>query len=267
MTEPAAVETVDEVKPCVALMGEFSAGKSTLANVMLGASPLPVQVIATRLPPVRISFGTSPAYRLDLNRERHPVDLSDLADIALDDTQLIQIFREDDVLTACDLIDMPGISDPNMSAEVWQRVLPLADAVVWCTHATQAWRQSEAAVWDQIDDAVRKRSLLLLTRIDMVPDPSDRQRLLRRVEAAVGDHIQACLPIALLMAQSAGDDMEKWKASGADAFAQAFIGMVERTKVEKSGGVFTPADPAIAEPPPEPAEKVIPRRVRAYGRS
>ena len=42
------------------------------------------------------------------------------------------------VLELCDIIDFPGISDPNMPAEVWQRVISKADAVIWCSHAVQA---------------------------------------------------------------------------------------------------------------------------------
>ena len=46
-------------KPRIALMGEFSAGKSTLANMLVGAQHLPVQVTATQLPPVWISQGNA----------------------------------------------------------------------------------------------------------------------------------------------------------------------------------------------------------------
>ena len=37
-------------RPRVALMGEFSAGKSTLSNLLIGKSALPVNVTATQLP-------------------------------------------------------------------------------------------------------------------------------------------------------------------------------------------------------------------------
>ena len=39
-------------KPVIALMGEFSAGKSTLLNLLVGRNILPTQVTATRMPPV-----------------------------------------------------------------------------------------------------------------------------------------------------------------------------------------------------------------------
>ena len=257
------MENKPNSKPCIALMGEFSAGKSTLANLMLGASPLPVQVIATRLPPVRISYGTSPAARMDLEGRSHPIDLADLANIPLASTQLIQIFRRDEILRQCDIIDMPGISDPNMDVDVWPRVLPFAHAVIWCSHATQAWRQSEAAFWDQMPKEIQERSILLLTRIDKIAAESDRHRLMQRVLREAGEQFSTCLPIALLDAHSAGTDQIRWQASGAAAFADAFVYMVERTKAELAGEAWI--GQLAKEPQPIPERpKIVPRRVTRY---
>lgn len=247
-------------------MGEFSAGKSTVANLMLGSHPLPVQVVATRLPPVKMSYGSGAAFRLDTDGKKHAVDLGALENLPFNETLLIQVYREEDILAECDLIDMPGISDPNMDSEVWRRVLPQADAVIWCTHATQAWRQSEAAVWDQVPKEVRARSLLLLTRIDKVPDPLDRDRLLRRVLHEVGSEFDDCLPIALLAAHAAGDDLRKWKTSGADKFAKKFASIVTRIRKEKAAETNSEMKANPNAPPPEPSEKIVPRRVSVDGR-
>ena len=135
-------------KPRIALMGEFSAGKSTLSNLLMGQSPLPEKVTATRLSPVWISYGTNAPYRVDVDGTTEPVSIDRLEDIPVEQTRNIRLFLEADILEVCDLIDFPGISDPNMSSNVWERMLTEVDAVIWCTHATQAWRQSEAAVWD-----------------------------------------------------------------------------------------------------------------------
>ena len=53
-------------KPRLAIMGEFSSGKSTLCNLLLGARPLLEKVTATQLPPVWLSYGSAPAYVEDL---------------------------------------------------------------------------------------------------------------------------------------------------------------------------------------------------------
>ena len=61
-------------KPRVCLMGEFSAGKSTLSNLLIGASALPVNITATQLPPVWISHGSDTPYRVDLDGEEFDID-------------------------------------------------------------------------------------------------------------------------------------------------------------------------------------------------
>lgn len=223
----------DTQKPRIALMGEFSAGKSTLSNLMLGAKPLPERVTATQLPPVWMCYGSDEAYREDLEGNRHPVSLDKLEDVPLAETLYIKIFLETDILTLCDLIDMPGISDPNMPPEVWQRMVARADSVLWCTHATQAWRQSEAAVWETIPESLYAKSLLLITRIDKILTERDRKKLLRRVQAETEGLFSGTFPIALLAAVAAGEDQEQWEASGAEAFTDRLIDLIQELVVEK----------------------------------
>lgn len=228
MSEPIT-EQIDEVptrKPVIALMGEFSAGKSTLTNLLIGEPALPTKVTATQLPPVWITSGSGGPERVDLQGNAYPVDEVEAGGFELDDTAYILVEKSTDILDLCDLIDMPGISDPNMSSMVWQRVLHHADAIVWCTHATQAWRQSEAAVWETIPPALQQRSLLLLTRFDKITDPRDRRRVVRRVAKETDGLFADVFPISLTDALAAGDDRDAWEKSGAEAFVLGLLDVV-----------------------------------------
>jgi hypothetical protein len=219
-------------KPRIALMGEFSAGKSTLSNLLIGAAPLPMKVTATQLPPVWISHGEGVPYREDLDGGTHPIDIARLQEIDPAETRAIRIFAQSDVLEMCDIIDMPGISDPNMDADVWERVIGKADAVIWCTHATQAWRQTEASVWESLDPRLHDRSILLITRWDKIHGESDRARVLRRVEQETDGLFAARMPISLLDALSAGEDEELLAKSGAAAFRDALVAILGRLSAE-----------------------------------
>ena len=115
-------------KPRIAIMGEFSSGKSTLCNVLMGAKPLLEKVTATQLPPVWLSYGPDDAYTMGLDGHAYDLDLAELEQVSLETTEHIRIFMKSDILRYCDLIDMPGISDPSMSSEVWERMAHLADA-------------------------------------------------------------------------------------------------------------------------------------------
>ena len=215
-------------RPRLAIMGEFSAGKSTLCNLLLGTAPLPVRVTATQLPPVWLSHGRDAPWRETRDGEQLPLDPARLEEVSLEETALIRMFLDADILHLCDLIDMPGISDPNMSPEVWQGVLEKADAVLWCTHATQAWRQSEAAVWAEVPERVRARSLLLITRCDKLLSERDRARVLQRVRHEAGALFEEIFPISLTRAIEAEYDRQQWIASGAEAFSQHLLDLLQR---------------------------------------
>ncbi len=223
--KPTAV--VRPRKPRIGLMGEFSAGKSTLSNLLLGSRPLPEKVTATRLSPVWISYGTEAPYRVDIDGTEEPISLDRLEEVPVNETRVIRLFFESEILELCDLIDFPGISDPNMSSDVWERVLNEVDAVIWCTHATQAWRQSEAAVWEDIPEEIRQRSTLLVTRFDKLTSDNDKARVMARVRRETDGLFGGTFPISLIHALAAGDDEKEWQASGGAAFSDHLIGLLE----------------------------------------
>lgn len=223
---PAGDTPATSRKPRLALMGEFSAGKSTLSNLLLGADPLPVKVTATRLPPIWISYGDEPACREDMHGNQTPIDIHALETIQLENTRLIRLYLKSDILQLCDLIDMPGISDPNMASDVWQNVIGEADNVIWCSHATQAWRQSEAAVWESLGDDFRAKSLLLLTRFDKLLTERDRNRVLARVRRETAGLFSDIYPVCLTEALVAGDDRDLWNKCGAGPMVERLIDLL-----------------------------------------
>ncbi len=271
-------------KPRLALMGEFSAGKSTLTHLLVGLEPLPVQVTATRLPPVWISHGPAAATVVGLDGSEEQIAVEQIIDVPLDSTALIRLSLPAEALELCDLIDMPGISDPNMPTEVWRALMPEVDAVIWCTHATQAWRQSEAAAWDSIRDGLSGPSTLLVTHFDKLQNDRDQARVLKRVVREAGEKFQSVFPIALNQALAAGDDAEIWQASGADAFVESLIELLVRWSDPKSHAPQGGSAPSKAEalareaardrgktqtPQPESLVegRVVPRRVKRERRS
>ncbi|WP_181366392.1 dynamin family protein [Albidovulum aquaemixtae] len=240
-------------------MGEFSAGKSTLANLLMSETFSQVQVTATQMPPVWYAHGEGPAVRIAVDGTEEPLDAGQADAVTIRNTRAIRKFVQADILEVCDIIDMPGSSDPNITENIWQSMLPLADAVVWCTPATQAWRQSEAAMWEEAPEHLFPRSLLLITRIDKVLSEADRRRLVSRVQREAGSMFREVLPVSLVEVQDADGDPEAWQASGLEAVLgglQEIIAELERVLASaprtSASDVFV-ADRMTLATPAEPA--------------
>lgn len=202
-------------KPRIALMGEFSAGKSTLANLLLEQAASPVQVTATQLPPVWYRWGDPAATRTDMDGQTETLDPDNWGPISPDTTRLVSVETRTPFLEASDLIDMPGTSDPNMAPDIWEDILPEVDLVIWCTPATQAWRQSEAALWDHVPPNLWENSLLLITRMDKMRSDRDKARVLLRVRREAEGLFRDVLPAALPQALAASGDPEILQQTGA----------------------------------------------------
>ncbi|SMX50135.1 GTPase [Maliponia aquimaris] len=276
MTSHIVPETSPNRTPRIALMGEFSAGKSTLANLLLGQDSSPVQVTATQLPPVWYRAGAPQAQRITAEGDAMPLPLDDWRGVRPGDTRMISVTLEADLLHACELIDMPGTSDPNMVPDFWQEYLPQVDLVIWCTPANQAWRQSEAALWEQVPPQLWTKSLLLITRWDKLQTERDRARVLARVKAEAGPLFREVLPIALTQALAARDDDAALADSGAAALVQFLCHALDGLEAPPPAprpAASRPPEPAALRPPepvaapaalPAPAArpgKIVPRRI------
>ena len=244
----------------VVVLGEFSAGKSTLINLLTGARSLRTQITATQMPPVWMSYGTDSPYRVDLEGAKHPVDPTDPGTISVADTAYIRTFVEAPALKLCDFIDTPGNSDPNISADAWERVAKLADVAVWCSSSTQAWRQSELAAWREVPEHVRERSILLLTRADKITSDADREKILRRVKREAGElfsHIHMASLLDFSNARDVLDDLMNLcgsvdSVSEVDSAATAAVArtMSDHEQEEPAG------QPVSSESTPEKASAV-----------
>ena len=250
----------------IALMGEFSAGKSTLANLLLEQESSPVQVTATQLPPVWYSSGSAKAERVTTSGERETLDIETWRQSGLDNTRMISVSLEASFLDSCDLIDMPGTSDPNMAPDFWEKILPEVDCVIWCTPANQAWRQSEAALWEQVPPKLWKNSLLLITRADKLRTDRDRARMLMRVRREANGIFRDVLPISLTQALAGREDAAVFEQSGAAALLER-IGDIFESLDKHALPAFRTMRPSPA-PKPEPivevepeTPKIMPRRV------
>ncbi|MEL6678720.1 MAG: dynamin family protein [Pseudomonadota bacterium] len=172
--------------PRMAIMGEFSSGKSTLMNFLLDQEVLPTQVTATHLPAIWLDHGPSDrAEAVHHDGRRTSLRRADLLSCDPDETAFVRGQSEAAFLSEVSLLDTPGLSDPLLARYALERISGYADFVLWCTHATQAWRQSERAAWEVLPERLHSASLLAVTRADMLSD-TDRERVRKRLVRETG---------------------------------------------------------------------------------
>lgn len=223
---PSAMKSYPEAwysqKPTIGLMGEFSAGKSTLLNLMLGRSILQTRVTATNMPVIWLTFAQTPyAQSLSQDGLLQDFDIGALNNEGEKNHRLIRLGLPCEILKQTDIIDTPGISDVRLKATSLKFLGPYLDAVIWCSPANQAWRQSEKAMWTSLPEILRTTSLLVLTRTDMLRKAVDLQKVTQRCERETAHLFKEVVPISAMHALEAqapdGEiaDLAKWTNSNA----------------------------------------------------
>ena len=182
LTTPAAGDPVaPRRKPRIMVAGEFSAGKSRLINALVGKVILPSNVTSTALPPMWLTGPGVASTIVWRDGSVSGYDADRIEEIDIEQTAFCILSVDAPILRHVDLIDTPGNSDPNIPSECWERMLPYADGLVWCSSAMQAWKQSEKANCALMPEELRRQSLLVVTQADRMPDAKSAEKVLRRV--------------------------------------------------------------------------------------
>ncbi|MEM8978690.1 MAG: dynamin family protein [Pseudomonadota bacterium] len=216
-------------KPVAALMGEFSAGKSTLLNFILGEDVAQINVKATHMPPIWITYAQTP-FSIGLRHDgtEEEIDLS-RGDINFRKTYLaIRVGRSLPALLKCDIIDAPGISDPNLPKDALRFLSRYMDFAIWCTAANQAWRQTERAAFKKLAKSTRDNSILVVTRVDKLRKDTDRAKVMKRITRDAGKLFSQIVALqtpkaAALSADDRTNDPDgAWVTTGGYDFETAF---------------------------------------------
>lgn len=257
-----------ESKPRLALMGEFSAGKSTLLNFLIEEDLLPTRATATELPPVWFSYGTEGSHWVGADGEKNPISTDELSKVP-PTARYVRIYVEAEILEHCDVIDTPGISDPNLAVETWRVAAGYANMVLWCTSATQAWRQTERSAWLSLPERLRKHSLLVVTRADKLQTEKDRDKVARRMEREAAEFFAGSVFMSTPNAVQAkaelasGNETSLWEESGAGPLLDHLASRLEGIYEDKAALFQRYENSEQSEDDQEdeaPAEQVVPEQ-------
>ncbi|QHQ35263.1 dynamin family protein [Algicella marina] len=251
----ARLKSWSERKPRFALMGEFSAGKSTLLNFLVGRDVVPTKTTATHIPAVWLIHGHGEVgHAIGYDGSVSEVQAPDLLSESLASSALIRMLMPSDALRAFDIIDTPGISDPTMSTNMLPMVSKFCNFVLWCTHATQAWRQSEAAAWKSMPKRMRENSILVVTRADKLKSESERKKVEKRLRRETEGLFREIVFIATPKASAAKGkpgEVSAWHSSGGESFEAALARSVTYVSESRAAQLarYLPAEPKQVSAP------------------
>lgn len=176
----------------VVVVGEFSRGKSTLINALIGQKLLPAKLRPTTAALTHIHHGAEPRVRVTrVGGAIEMIDADQLASVVTGDgaTTVDRV----DVTVPCpwladgvELIDTPGVNDLNQSREdVTLRFLPNADVAIFVLDAKACFSETERAFLARdVLQSNLKRVFFVINKTDQLdgPDPvGEIAKLLERV--------------------------------------------------------------------------------------
>jgi energy-coupling factor transporter ATP-binding protein EcfA2 len=222
----------------IAVIGEFNSGKSTLTNLLVRIESLPTAVISNTCIPTLLYNAPEPrVFAVYHDRRREQLRASSRT--SSQDIFRLEVGLPSERLRAIQILDLPGLADARFDGSIEELACHAADVALWCTLSTQAWKESERAAWEEIPARLRGRGLLVATHCDLLRDPADLDKLLRRLRAEAGSSFRDILPMstveALTVAREdhAGASGAVWKASGADALETALNELLQSVRMQR----------------------------------
>ncbi len=166
----------------VAVVGDFSSGKSTLLNAMLGRQILPTAVRPTTATVNRIRFAEQQELEvLFLDGHSEQVNLRELKAFTTErgnprnEKQILEVrlaYPIDMLRNGVEIIDTPGLSSLiDAHTATTQDILPTCDAVILMATGRQPFGESTRIFLEQLHSFVDDKIFYLLNKIDQL-EPS-----------------------------------------------------------------------------------------------
>ncbi|PRQ03546.1 Isoniazid-induced protein IniC [Enhygromyxa salina] len=212
----------------IAIMGEFSAGKSTFVNALLGEAVAPMGVLPTTNTINVFRRGTGRGARVhyrDASISTVSADELDPYLRNLDDEEAnrirhLEIDRVGERMGDAAVVDTPGLNALDEYHEkVARAFIEEADAVVWIFSATQGGTATEAGILGELREGGRS-VLGVLNKVDTLDSEADREELADYLREQLGEVLVEVLPLSATAALAHRTQPEAPDAANApDPFA------------------------------------------------
>ncbi|GEM_PF-1892174 len=163
--------SIKDYKPKIAVIGEFSTGKSTLINSLLGIDILPAKFQPTTFFITEIIYNNEEYILAD--GERYPLTKENIEQIKELKSNKMQIYIKNDILTDFIIVDTPGTNDPSrFSDEIVFDLVGESDIILFLMNINQALKETEKVF---ISKLIREKDLekffFIINFADIVENP------------------------------------------------------------------------------------------------
>ena len=216
----------------VLVMGEFSAGKSTMINALIGEPILPERALTATAIITEIKYGEEKKaviypikgrwkggdgpFEVPVTELRkyllinHNIGDADGADAnTLEGNVIASPFERAEVFMplpilkdGVEIIDSPGLNDPASHGDITHNYLPNVHAIIYCVNGLRAYSQSEKMVIENLILKHFSTPMFLVTRYDNVcednensgGDPEELEIFRKTVTADLAKHTDLVKP-------------------------------------------------------------------------
>lgn len=172
----------------VLVMGLFSSGKSTFINALLGKRILPTSRLPTTAVISIIKYSQNPEIILYPKKgkwedgdEPFSIQVSELKKyITIDNEseekistpfQKMELFWDLDLCkNKIEIVDSPGLDDPDSHDTVTMEYLPLADAIIYCMSSNHPYTRKDRETIEELRNLEYSSIIFILTNFDGVED-------------------------------------------------------------------------------------------------
>ncbi|RAX58850.1 hypothetical protein CCZ01_01250 [Helicobacter monodelphidis] len=171
----------------IAVVGQFSAGKSTFLNAILKGEILPTGVTPITSKVCRLSydydFNLEVIYQ-NANRElRRVEDIFSLEDEPLKIIQEFHLKAPIPILKEISFLDTPGFNSQRQSdTDTTNRILEKVDGIIWLTLIDNAGKQSELEILEKFMGRYANKSLCVLNQKDRLSSEEEIQTAINYVK-------------------------------------------------------------------------------------
>ncbi|MCB9750287.1 MAG: dynamin family protein [Myxococcales bacterium] len=222
----------------IAIMGEFSSGKSTFVNALLGEAIAPMGVLPTTSTINVFRRGPSGGARVHyrdgsistLARDQVQPFLHGLDDVEASRIRHMEIERTGAHMGDAAVVDTPGLNAlDGFHERVARDFIEESDAVVWIFSATRGGAASEAGMLNSMR-ADGRQVLGIVNKVDTLED-DEREELCEYIQEQFGDVLVDVIPVCATEAleyRAARADTGRAQGDDKDPFAAVEHGLEDR---------------------------------------